>query len=102
MKVTDIYKNSIGYTVVLGTIVGAGYGLAEMPLPYIILTATFGALLFFIIGNAVYWMAYPIVRYVKKKRHPFVINDQALIKKPSRNQPCPCGSGRKFKKCCGR
>ena len=20
----------------------------------------------------------------------------------SRNQPCPCGSGRKFKKCCGR
>lgn len=21
--------------------------------------------------------------------------------KPSRNQPCPCGSGRKYKKCCG-
>ena len=21
---------------------------------------------------------------------------------PGRNQPCPCGSGRKFKKCCGR
>lgn len=21
--------------------------------------------------------------------------------KPGRNQPCPCGSGRKFKRCCG-
>ncbi len=21
---------------------------------------------------------------------------------PGRNDPCPCGSGRKFKKCCGR
>jgi uncharacterized protein YchJ len=24
------------------------------------------------------------------------------IKKAGRNDPCPCGSGRKFKKCCGR
>jgi len=23
-------------------------------------------------------------------------------KKPGRNEPCPCGSGRKFKQCCGR
>jgi preprotein translocase subunit SecA len=22
--------------------------------------------------------------------------------KVGRNEPCPCGSGRKFKKCCGR
>ena len=22
--------------------------------------------------------------------------------KPARNQPCPCGSGNKFKRCCGR
>jgi SWIM/SEC-C metal-binding protein len=21
---------------------------------------------------------------------------------PSRNDPCPCGSGKKYKKCCGR
>lgn len=21
---------------------------------------------------------------------------------PARNQPCPCGSGRKYKRCCGR
>jgi SEC-C motif-containing protein len=25
----------------------------------------------------------------------------AQIKKVGRNQPCPCGSGKKFKKCCG-
>ncbi|MFA4831092.1 MAG: SEC-C metal-binding domain-containing protein [Patescibacteria group bacterium] len=23
-------------------------------------------------------------------------------KKVGRNDPCPCGSGKKFKKCCGR
>lgn len=23
-----------------------------------------------------------------------------MTKKPSRNDPCPCGSGKKFKKCC--
>ena len=22
--------------------------------------------------------------------------------KPDRNQPCPCGSGKKYKRCCGR
>ena len=22
--------------------------------------------------------------------------------RPGRNDPCPCGSGRKYKKCCGR
>ena len=22
--------------------------------------------------------------------------------KPGRNDPCPCGSGKKFKQCCGR
>ena len=22
-------------------------------------------------------------------------------KKPKRNEPCPCGSGKKYKKCCG-
>ena len=23
-------------------------------------------------------------------------------KKPDRNDPCPCGSGKKYKKCCGK
>ncbi|MCA9630925.1 MAG: SEC-C domain-containing protein, partial [Myxococcales bacterium] len=26
---------------------------------------------------------------------------QAVSKKVERNAPCPCGSGRKYKKCCG-
>ncbi len=25
----------------------------------------------------------------------------ATVAKVGRNDPCPCGSGRKFKKCCG-
>ena len=24
------------------------------------------------------------------------------VKKPGRNDPCPCGSGKKYKNCCGR
>ena len=24
----------------------------------------------------------------------------ALTRKPGRNDPCPCGSGKKYKKCC--
>jgi len=28
--------------------------------------------------------------------------DAAATKKPGRNEPCPCGSGKKYKKCCGR
>jgi len=27
---------------------------------------------------------------------------QRNLKKVGRNDPCPCGSGKKFKKCCGR
>ncbi|MBD3360742.1 hypothetical protein GF366_02995 [Candidatus Peregrinibacteria bacterium] len=27
---------------------------------------------------------------------------QAPVKKVGRNEPCPCGSGKKYKKCCGR
>ena len=25
-----------------------------------------------------------------------------IVGKPARNSPCPCGSGRKFKNCCGK
>lgn len=28
--------------------------------------------------------------------------DQRVPEKPSRNEPCACGSGRKYKRCCGR
>ena len=27
---------------------------------------------------------------------------RTVKKKPGRNDPCPCGSGKKYKKCCGR
>ncbi|MDH4943947.1 preprotein translocase subunit SecA [Sulfurimonas sp. C5] len=28
--------------------------------------------------------------------------DNSLSKKPARNEPCPCGSGKKYKQCCGK
>ncbi len=30
------------------------------------------------------------------------INTTATPQKRGRNEPCPCGSGKKFKRCCGR
>ena len=29
-------------------------------------------------------------------------NEDGSVKKVGRNEPCPCGSGKKYKKCCGR
>lgn len=42
-------------------------------------------------------------RELRKTEFP-LLHDSALIppKKPGRNDPCPCGSGKKYKKCCGR
>jgi uncharacterized protein YecA (UPF0149 family) len=34
--------------------------------------------------------------------HPVFFNDDGSIKKIGRNDPCPCGSGLKYKKCCGK
>ncbi|WP_309497934.1 preprotein translocase subunit SecA [Sulfurovum sp.] len=34
---------------------------------------------------------------VEKKNKPFTAS-----KKPKRNEPCPCGSGKKYKNCCGQ
>jgi uncharacterized protein YecA (UPF0149 family) len=31
-----------------------------------------------------------------------VHGDKALMEKLGRNDPCPCGSGKKFKACCMR
>jgi uncharacterized protein YchJ len=37
-------------------------------------------------------------------RTKFVVSKEANLRpralRPGRNEPCPCGSGRKFKKCC--
>jgi len=39
-----------------------------------------------------------------KRNRAMVLNPPEPIKstKVGRNNPCPCGSGRKYKKCCGR
>jgi preprotein translocase subunit SecA len=37
----------------------------------------------------------------KKKVEPTKIDQKYIGKKMSRNEPCFCGSGKKFKKCCG-
>jgi len=37
-----------------------------------------------------------------KKQIPAPVSVQPLKKKIGRNDPCPCGSGKKYKKCCGR
>ena len=29
------------------------------------------------------------------------VKTETAEKKPGRNDPCPCGSGKKYKKCCG-
>jgi uncharacterized protein len=32
---------------------------------------------------------------------PFTHSHQGIVEKIGRNDPCPCGSGKKYKKCCG-
>ena len=40
----------------------------------------------------------PLVRFLPDKNRHTIIADR----KPGRNDPCSCGSGKKFKKCCGK
>ena len=35
-------------------------------------------------------------------RDQWRLDKQAVSNKVGRNEPCPCGSGKKYKKCCGR
>lgn len=37
----------------------------------------------------------------KEIRKKFNLDHQAVSHKVGRNDPCPCGSGKKYKKCCG-
>ena len=41
-------------------------------------------------------------RFVREANDWFYLDGEGQKKpKPGRNDPCPCGSGRKYKKCCG-
>lgn len=47
------------------------------------------------------------IRAIVKEKEPVYIHDgsvpyERMEKKVGRNEPCPCGSGRKYKQCCGR
>ena len=42
------------------------------------------------------------VRSGSSSQSGIVSPDGKTIKKVGRNDPCPCGSGKKYKKCCGR
>jgi uncharacterized protein YecA (UPF0149 family) len=37
----------------------------------------------------------------KHDRHPFLHPGRKPKPPVGRNEPCPCGSGKKYKKCCG-
>lgn len=39
--------------------------------------------------------------YNKDKEKMFLQQGKVNAEKPGRNDPCPCGSGKKYKKCCG-
>ncbi len=43
---------------------------------------------------------FKIDAYWKARRRPGATT-QLRGRKPGRNEPCPCGSGRKYKRCCG-
>ena len=36
-----------------------------------------------------------------KKQEPSKVDPKYIGKKMSRNEPCFCGSGKKYKRCCG-
>ncbi|HKI61030.1 MAG TPA: YchJ family protein [Mariprofundaceae bacterium] len=40
-------------------------------------------------------------RFEKIDAHWYYLDGVCRIDSPGRNDPCPCGSGKKFKRCCG-
>jgi hypothetical protein len=50
-------------------------------------------------------LAGPVLEALPEEEGPRVISGFTFVRteaKVGRNEPCPCGSGRKYKKCCGR
>jgi SEC-C motif-containing protein len=54
------------------------------------------------------WNFHEVSRFVKENNQWFYIDGDviksppAISSKVGRNAPCPCGSGKKYKKCCGQ
>lgn len=45
---------------------------------------------------------YSAIQESKARAMAMLLEEAATRKPPGRNEPCSCGSGLKFKKCCGR
>jgi len=60
-----------------------------------------------LIRRAKLWRFHEISHFVKEKDRWVYVDGEILESPPAirdkvgRNAPCPCGSGKKFKKCCG-
>jgi SEC-C motif domain protein len=54
------------------------------------------------------WNLHEVSRFVKENNQWFYVDGDILESPPvtsnkvGRNAPCPCGSGKKYKKCCGQ
>jgi hypothetical protein len=53
------------------------------------------------VDDAIVFVKEHFYRTKKKLKEPRPSGDEAALSKPGRNDPCPCGSGKKYKKCCG-
>lgn len=51
------------------------------------------------IQKATGWLRAPEMSHEVEEEYPL---KPRVVSQPGRNEPCPCGSERKFKKCCGR
>jgi len=49
-----------------------------------------------------YWRAKGATQISMPLLHGLPAQPDQLPSKIGRNEPCPCGSGKKFKKCCGK
>lgn len=56
---------------------------------------------FIVVGNLI---SQVINRAADIAHKPEIVRTESIVKTPKvgRNAPCPCGSGKKYKKCCGR
>lgn len=53
-------------------------------------------------GITIFSYRFPSVEHIDFVKNPFKEIPVSVEKKPERNDPCPCGSGKKYKKCCGQ